>query len=456
MSERETAKVRSLSAAVRERDVDLWVVGLNHKTAPVELREKLAIDEPELGVMAHQAVKRLPVREAVILSTCNRVEVVAASARGADVVQDVLGFIAEDRELSPASISEHRYVHRGRQAVRHLFRVASSLDSMVVGEPQILGQLKEQFRLASEAGATSRVLRRCFEASFRVAKRVRTETGVAAKSVSVSSAAVDLAKRIFDDLGDKTAMLIGAGKMSELAARHLLRAGIESVIVTNRSFDRAVELARDFGGTPVPFDRFPQYLHLADVVLGSVTVSGHVVAPSHLSEVLRARRRRPMFFIDLGVPRNFDPALNDLQNVYLYNIDDLARVADDHKAEREREAERAEEIVRSEAEGLWRSLSARDVTPTIVALRSKLDSIRRGELDRALASLDAVGPDERRKLEAMTEAIVNKILHSPTKVLKEIAHDEDGRAAEVAEILHRLFGLEAARGEGGNGEDEGS
>ena len=448
MSEHDSAKVRPLqSVTLPERDVDLWVVGLNHKTAPVDLREKLAIGEEALGAMAERAVDALPFREAVILSTCNRVEMVGVAPRGADVVDGVLGFLAEDRELSASAIAEHRYVHRGRQAVRHLFRVASSLDSMVVGEPQILGQLKEQYRLASESGATARVLRRCFEASFRVAKRVRTETGVAAKSVSVSSAAVDLAKRIFDDLGDKTAMLIGAGKMSELAARHLLRAGIESVMVTNRSFDRAVELARDFDGTPVPFDRFPHYLHLADVVLGSVAVSGHVVGPSHLHDVLRARRRRPMFFIDLGVPRNFDPALNDLQNVYLYNIDDLARVADDHRAEREREAERAEEIVRSEAEALWRSLSARDVTPTIVALRGKLDEIRQGELERALASLESVGPTDRKVLEAMTQAIVNKILHGPTKALKEIAREEDGRAVEVADTLHRLFGLQVGKGE---------
>ncbi|MDG2303069.1 MAG: glutamyl-tRNA reductase [Candidatus Binatia bacterium] len=453
MSERESAKVRPLRAEESaDRDVDLWVVGLNHKTAPVELREKLAIGELALGPMAERALERLPLREAVILSTCNRVEVVGVSPRGSDVVDDVMNFIAEDRDLSAAAIAEHRYVHRGRQAVRHLFRVAASLDSMVVGEPQILGQLKEQYRLATESGATARVLRRCFDASFRVAKRVRTETGVAAKSVSVSSAAVDLAKRIFDDLGDKTAMLIGAGKMSELAARHLLRAGIASVVVTNRSFDRAVELARDFDGTPVPFDRFPQYLHLADVVLGSVSVSGHVVSPSHLHDVMKARRRRPMFFIDLGVPRNFDPALNDLQNVYLYNIDDLARVADDHKAEREREAERAEEIVRSEAEELWRGLSARDVTPTIVALRSKLDVIRQTELDRALASLGSVGAGDRKVIESMTQAIVNKILHPPTTLLKEIAREDDGRAAEAAEVLQRLFGLERTEEEGGDGE----
>src|SRR5262249_35131476 len=206
-------------------------------------------------------------------------------------------------------------------AIRHLFRVAASLDSMIVGEPQILGQVKEQYRLAADAGAAGTVLRRCFDKAFTVAKRVRTETGIAGKAVSVSSAAVELARRIFDDLGDKTAMLLGAGKMGTLAARHLLQHGIASVIVTNRSFDRAVELAREFRGTPVPFERMHQYLHLADVVLGSVAATGYLVGATQLHDVLRARRQRPMFFIDLGVPRNFDPGINDLDNVYLYNID---------------------------------------------------------------------------------------------------------------------------------------
>src|SRR5690606_17781148 len=242
---------------------------------------------------------------------------------------DLTRFLAEESGIPAQTLVEHRYVHRGKLALRHLFRVAASLDSMMVGEPQILGQVKQQFRTALEAGAASPVLQVCFERSFSVAKRVRTETGVAAKSVSISSAAVELARRIFDGLGDKTAMLIGAGKMAELAARHLLGQGIASVIVTNRSFDRAVELARAFNGTPVPFDRFTQYLALADVVLGSVAAPGYMVGPSQLSEVMRARRRKPMFFIDLGVPRNFDPAINDLDNVYLYNIDDLANVADD-------------------------------------------------------------------------------------------------------------------------------
>jgi glutamyl-tRNA reductase len=436
------ARVRPLRPAESEPQLELWVFGLNHRTAPVELREKLAFPEENVADVLQRALAAAPVDEAVLLSTCNRVELIAVSGRDVDIVEPVTQFFARERGVPAATIAAHCYVHRGKQALQHVFRVASSLDSMMVGEPQILGQMKQQFRLAVEGAAASRVLRRCFERSFTVAKRVRSETGVAGKAVSLSSAAVELARRIFDDLGDKTAMLIGAGKMSELAARHFVGNGIKSVIVTNRSFDRAVELARGFGGTPVPFDRYAQYLPLADVVLGSVTTSGYLFGPSQLHDVLRARRRKPMFFIDLGVPRNFDPAINDLDNVYLYNIDDLANVADDHRAEREKEAVQAEEIVREETERFWSWISRRDVTPTIVALRGKLDGIRRNELERALVALRKLEPDERRALEAMTQAIVNKILHPPLAILKQLAVQDASEAAQVAELVHRLFALE--------------
>jgi len=451
-----TARVHQLPAGRdAEPQVELWVIGLNHRTAPVELRERLAFPEQDVADVLRRALAAAPLDEAVLISTCNRVELVAISGRDVDIVDPVTRFLARERGVPASTIASHCYVHRGKQALQHVFRVASSLDSMMVGEPQILGQMKEQFRLAVEGAAASRILRRCFERSFSVAKRVRSETGVAGKAVSLSSAAVELARRIFDDLGDKTAMLIGAGKMSELAARHFVGQGIASVIVTNRSFDRAIELARGFGGTPVPFDRYQQYLPLADVVLGSVTTSGYLLGPSQLHEVLRARRRKPMFFIDLGVPRNFDPAINDLDNVYLYNIDDLANVTDDHRAEREKEAVHAEEIVREETERFWRWIARRDVTPTIVALRGKLDGIRKNELERALGALRKLEPDERRALEAMTQAIVNKILHPPLAVLKQLALQDATEASQVAELVHRLFALEPAQASEAADDDEG-
>jgi len=385
MSARPQAKVTRLRPDGAARpELELWVVGISHHTAPVALRERMAFSADALAAAARRLVAESPgVVEAVVLSTCNRVEVFAMARADADPVGPVVEFLGREHSVPPALLHQHRYAHRGRAAVRHLFRVASSLDSMMVGEPQILGQLKEQYRLASDDGVASSAIRPCFERAFRVAKRVRTETGIASKAVSVSSAAVDLAQRIFDDLRDKTAMIVGAGKMSELAARHLQGHGIASVIVTNRSFDRAVEMARGFGGTPVPFERFTQYLHLADVVLGSVATSTPILGPTQMAEVMRSRRRKRMFLIDLGVPRNFDPAINDLDNVYLYNIDDLSRVADEHRAEREREAIRGEEIVEEETERFWRGLSVRDVTPTIVALRGRLDEIRRAGMKPA-------------------------------------------------------------------------
>lgn len=452
------ARVRRLKpGAEDEPRIELWVFGLNHRTAPVDLRERLAVPETELRDVLRRLLEAVPVEEAVLLSTCNRVELVMVSARDADVAEPVTQFLSRERNMPTATIASHCYVHRGKQALQHIFRVASSLDSMMVGEPQILGQMKQQFRLAVDEAAASRVLRRCFERSFSVAKRVRSETAVAGKAVSLSSAAVELARRIFDHLGDKTAMLVGAGKMSELAARHFVAQGISSVIVTNRSFDRAVELARGFGGTPVPFEHYLQYLPLADVVLGSVSTPGYLLGPSQLHDVMRARRRRPMFFIDLGVPRNFDPAINDLDNVYLYNIDDLAHVADDHRAEREKEAVRAEEIVGEETERFWRWISRRDLTPTIVALRGKLDGIRRNELERALTALRKLEPDERHALEAMTQAIVNKILHPPLSVLKQLSMQDEVEAVAAAELVHRLFALdpaEAGKAVDGGGDEE--
>jgi glutamyl-tRNA reductase len=423
---------------------DLWVVGLNHAISPIELREQLAFPADQIGAAAARIVAGTGAHEAVVLSTCNRIEVVASAGRDQELAGVLTEFLARDRGVDVALLREHRYAHRGRDGIRHLFRVASSLDSMVIGESQILGQLKEQYRNAVESGAVAGLLRRSFERAFRVAKRVRTETEVATRAVSVSSAAVDLARRIFDDLSGKTVMLIGAGKMSELAARHFIAAGVKNLIVTNRSFDRGVELARRFDGTPVPFDRYREYLAMVDIVLGSVGADGTILGPGDLAGALKSRRSRPMFFIDLGVPRNFDAGINDLEGCYLYDIDSLAGVAQDHRAERAKEARKAEAIVLEEADRLWGQLQSTDLTPTIVALRGKLDGIRRTELDRALATLRRLEPEDRDALELMTQAIVNKILHVPMTVLKEMARDEDsGDASDAREFVHHLFELDS-------------
>jgi glutamyl-tRNA reductase len=418
---------------------EIVIVGVNHRTAPVEVREQVNFGDGLLDDALRQLIALEPIEEGVILSTCNRVEVVATTTDGDLAVETLAAFLANRDNVERQSIEEHLSVYRGREAVRHLFRVAASLDSMVVGEPQILGQLKEFYGRSAAVGSAGTVLHRCFHKSFSVAKRVRTETGVATKAVSVSSAAVELASKIFDRLEDRTAMLIGAGTMSELAARHLMAHGVTNMIVTNRTFDRAVELAREFRGTPVPFSEFRRYLPMADVVIGSTGADQYVLTPSLVAEALRERKYRPMFLIDMSVPRTFDSRINDLENVYLYDIDDLGGVAELNRDERGREAEKAEEIVEEEVETFGKWLAGLDAVPTIVALRQKIEAIRKAELEKTLTTLRELTPRERESLEAMTEAIVNKILHGPLTHLKQ--HDRQREAFYLA-AARQLFDIE--------------
>jgi glutamyl-tRNA reductase len=417
----------------------LIVVGINHRTAPVAVRERLGYRIDELGPVLTRLTGADGVREAVIVSTCNRVEVVASVDEAAPAVAETIaGVLAADRNVTPADLAPHVFAHTGRDALRHLFRVTSSLDSMVVGEPQILGQVKEHYEEATQVGTSGAVLHKMFHRAFAVAKRVRTETGIAGKAVSVASAAVDLARTIFESFDDKTAMLIGAGDMSELAARHLRAQGISGVIVTTRTFEHAVEVAREFGGMPVPFERLGEYLRLADVVIGSASVTGYVITPALVHDALRARRQRPMFFIDMGVPRNFDPAINELANVYLYDIDDLGAAVAGNVDERERESVRAQAIVEEEVERTWRWFDSLEVVPTIVAIREKVEAIRQRELEKALLSLKDQAPRHRALLDALTSSIVNKILHAPISSLKS----PDAENHDLLASARLLFDLE--------------
>jgi glutamyl-tRNA reductase len=418
---------------------EVLIVGLNHRTAEVGVREAVAFAEEQLDDVNRQLCTLEGVDEAAVVCTCNRVEVVG-STRTADGVADrIAEFLRAAQSGAPRDLAPHLYNYAGRDAVRHLFRVASSLDSMVVGEPQILGQLKQFYARAASVGATGAVLHRWFHKAFSVAKRVRTETGIAGRAVSVSSAAVQLAGTIFDRLEDKTAMLIGAGKMGTLAARHLLGNGVGNLMVTNRTFDRAVELARDFNATPVPFEQFAKYLPLADIVIGSTAAPSYVLTEPMVHDALRERKGRPIFCIDLSVPRTFDPRINDIDNVYLYDIDDLGAVAEENRDERSREAERAEHIVTEEVDSFWRWLGHLEVVPTIVALREKMDAIRRAELQKTLAALKDLEPRQREALDAMTAAIVNKILHTPITRLKQ--HDRRTEAFYI-DAARRLFDIE--------------
>ena len=422
---------------------EIVIVGLNHRSAPIEVRESVAFENAYL----RDALARLQgypsIDEGVILSTCNRVEVVAAAADRRVAFNDITGFLSEQkahRQLGP--IDEHIYCYHGADAVRHLFRVAASLDSMVVGEPQILGQLKAYYERAQQAGTVGAILHRLFHRSFSVAKRVRTETGIGSGAVSVSSVAVDLARRIFDRFDDKTVMLIGAGKMGDLMARQLQSHGVRSLMVTNRTFEGAVELAERIHGNPIRFEDFPQYLKMADLVIGCTGTPEVLVDAAQVDKVLRERKQRAMFFIDIGDRRNFDAKINDLDNVYLYNLDDLKSVADENLQGRSNEANKAEGIVQDEVQSFVRWIGSLEQVPTITALRQRFDDIRRGELEKSLGgSLKDLSNQQRAALEDMTTAMINKMLHGPIAQLKNNGDDDKESTLYVA-ALKKLFDLE--------------
>ncbi|MGH7825898.1 MAG: glutamyl-tRNA reductase [Candidatus Binatia bacterium] len=423
-------------------DKQIVIVGLNHRSAPIEVRETIAFENFHVKDALHRLLTFSSIQEGVILSTCNRVEVVAAAEEGPAAFEDIKIFLAgHAASRSQNGFEAHLYTYHGAEAVRHLFRVAASLDSMVVGEPQILGQLKEYYSLAQEAGAIGAVLHRLFHRSFSVAKRVRTETGIASRAVSVSSVAVDLAKRIFDRFDDKSVMLIGAGKMGDLMARHLQRSGVKSLMVTNRTFDRAVELAGRIHGSPILFEDFPRYLKMADLVIGCTGTPDILVHAEAVEKVLKERKQQTMFFIDIGDRRNFDPRINEIDNVYLYNIDDLKSVAEENLQERSNEAEKAEGIVHEEVQAFVQWMNSLEQVPTIAALRRRLEEIRQKEIEKSLSgSLKDLSVGQRQALENMTVAMINKILHGPITRLRGNSDGEEDTLYIAA--LKKLFNLE--------------
>jgi glutamyl-tRNA reductase len=424
---------------------DIVIVGLNHRSAPIEVRESVAVENSYVRE-ALSRLRELPsIHEGVILSTCNRVEVVAAASDHLAAFTSIKNFLGEPKaHRVPGPLEEqHVYTYQGSDAVRHIFRVAASLDSMVVGEPQILGQLKQYYDAARQEGTVGTILHRLFHRSFSVAKRVRTETGIGSGAVSVSSVAVDLARRIFDRFDDKTVMLIGAGKMGDLMARHLISQGVKSLMVTNRTFDRAVELAEKIHGSPIRFEDFPRYLKIADLVIGCASAPEVLIDAATVERVLRERKQKAMFFIDIGDRRNFDSRINNLDNVYLYNIDDLTSVAQDNLQERASEAEKAEEIVLEEVQGFVRWIGSLEQVPTITALRQRFDDIRRKEIDKSLGGgLKDLSEPQRAALEDMTSAMINKLLHAPISQLKRNPKDDDDDATLYVAALKRLFDLE--------------
>ncbi len=414
------------------------VVGLNHRTAPVEVREQLAFPATRLNGSLHDLVALPSVDEGVILSTCNRVEVVAVARDGGAGFAEIGDFLRNQPGVRIDPAEDQLYHHARKSAVRHVFRVASSLDSMVVGEPQILGQLKEYYSIAQEAGTVGSILHRLFHRSFSVAKRVRQGTGIANRPVSVGSVAVDLARRIFDTLEEKTVMVIGSGAMGESLVRHLVETGVHGLMITNRTFEKAVELADRFEASPIRFEDYTRYLKLADVVIGSVESDETLITRETAAEVLRERKQENMFLIDLGVPRNFDPHINDLDNVYLYHIDDLTDVAKENLRGRESEADKGELIVDREVETFYQWFTSLDQVPTIIALRRKFEEIRERELRKSLDSnLKDVSERERKAIEDLTSAMISKILHGPLTRLKE-RPEEDAAYHDTVRVLFDL------------------
>ena len=421
--------------------MSIVLVGVNHKTAPVEVRELLAFSDEASADGLRNLVDGEIIREALIVSTCNRVEILGAI--GTDQVglgsERITQFLDSARGLPPGFIDEHLYSHTDDQAVRHIFRVASSLDSMVLGEPQVLGQVRRAYAVAVEAGTAGRVLNRLVHHTFRVAKRIRTETGIAANAVSISYMAVELGKKIFSSLKGHTVLLIGAGEMAELSARHLVNAGVTRVLIANRTEEAARRLASEFGGEAVPFDQLADFIPEADVVICSTGAPDYVVTEPLTRQVRERRRNRPTCFIDISVPRNIDPAVGKLPNVFVFDIDDLESVISSNIREREREAERAELIVQSEVMQFQQSLRAMDIGPTIGALRQKLQELARAEMDRHRNRLGNLTPEQAKAVEALLMSTVNKISHP---VLNQMRRSYETSDSDTVQALRDIFGLE--------------
>ena len=428
---------------------DFVVVGLSHRTAPVEVREKLAVAPERLEQELREIATDRGFDEALLISTCNRVELYATSANPIEAAQSAKQALAE--RLAQGQANEILYQERGADVVRHVFRVASSLDSLVVGEPQILGQVKEAFDAAKSAGTVGTLLGRCFTQAFATAKRVRNETGIAEGTVSVSSIACELAKKIFGNLEGRRTLLLGAGEMGESAARSLRQTGT-NLHVINRSEERARKLAAACGGRAVPYERMSTELAEADVVIASTASPKFILTPELMKGVVRSRRHRPLFVIDIAVPRDVDPRVGNMDNVFVYDVDDLQQVAEENLSVRAREAAQAEGIVEQEVESFLNWRRSLELAPTIVALRKRFGRIAEEELQRTLPRLDAGSPADRAVLEAMGRSLVNKLLHQPLTQLKAGAGEPDG--ALLIDAVRRLFALSEEEGSGDEREND--
>jgi glutamyl-tRNA reductase len=419
----------------------LLLTGLSHKTAPLHLREKLAMPEASLPDALHE-LQNLGASEAMILSTCNRVEI-ALTAPDHEEPSTIIERFLIGWQGSATAFQGHLYSLESRAAIQHLFRVAASLDSMVVGEPQVLGQLKGAYAIAKTEGAVGGLLEQVLTRAFGVAKRVRTETGIGQMAVSVSYAAVELARKIFGSLKGHSVMIIGSGKMGELAARHLHRSGATRIFVTNRTWERAQEMAAVFNGRAIEYSAFTSMLHEVDIVIASSGAPHFILNRDDMHRVIAARKNKPMFLIDIAVPRNIDPAVNDIEGIFLYDVDDLEGVVNANIEERSRQAEQAESIVAEELDRMMARLKLEEVTPTIISLQEQLENIRAAEVARALRRMPSLTPEQQQQvtsqIEAMTKSIVNKIAHGPISALRRNAGEPD--RDQFIEAVRKVFHL---------------
>ena len=416
------------------------LIGLNHKTAPVDIRECLAFSQDEIRD-ALNALRALGVvEEAMLFSTCNRVELLITAREHLPAVEAAKKFLARFKKLPLDAFESSLYQHQGEAAVRHVFRVAASLDSMVLGEPQILGQIKAAYRTATEQKTSGVILNRLLHKTFFVAKRIRTETGIGDHAVSISYAAIELGRKIFGHLQGKQVMLIGAGEMAELAVEHLIRQRSGHIYVANRTFERGMELASAYNGTAIRFEEIPDYVKQVDIIISSTGAKGYILHKPQIKSVMRGRRNRPIFFIDIAVPRDIDPQINTLNNVYVYDIDDLKDVVDDNLEDRNREAHKANRIIDEAVINFRRWFQELGVVPTIKALRLKVQEVGRQEVRKTLQQMSHLPVQDQQAIERMTEALINKILHEPTRYLKSNGCQKD--RAEALDMARKLFGLD--------------
>jgi glutamyl-tRNA reductase len=415
----------------------ITITGLSHKTAPVELRERLHIPE-ELYPEALKALQT-KVPEGLIFSTCNRFEIMANNESTLESRDRLIDFISDMRSISTREFEPFLYHHSDSDAVLHVFRVTSSLDSMVIGEPQILGQMKQFFALAQQHRSIGFILNSVMERAFMVAKKVRRETLIASNAVSISSVAVELATKIFGRLDGKTALIVGAGKMSLQSIRHLQSRGVKLVLVTNRTFQNAAELAESIKGRAVPFESMVDCLAEADIIISSTGSSNFIIRKDDVVRAMSIRKNKPIFLIDIAVPRDIDPQINQIDNTFLYDIDDLKNVSEANRKEREKEADRAEEIVAREAELFWNRLKTLDIAPTIREIQNRIDTLRQSEIERTLKKIGPLTDEQKAALESLANSLTNKITQGSFAELRSLANQPDG--FEKIELIRKLFKL---------------